>query len=171
MPLTSSIVPYDESWPLKFEEEVRRLKPVFVGHLLRLEHVGSTAVKGLAAKPEIDILVIVSDTTLLEHWSLELETLDYVRGKDLQPGHHFFKRDVVGIRTHKLHICQDAHPQIRRMILIRDHLRENASDLAEYENLKLNLEQENKSGIKEYLDGKAPFLDALFKKITESGGS
>lgn len=129
-----------------------------------IHHVGSTAVKGLAAKPEIDILVAVSDASRLDVWQADLLGLDYTRGRDLMTGHHFFKRDVDGVRTHKLHICQSDHSQISRMLRIRDHLRVNATDRRAYAELKLRLERENKTGVAEYLDGKAPFLDDLFQR-------
>ena len=84
-------------------------------------------------------------------------------------GHHFFKRDRGGIRTHKIHICVFGHSQIGRMIGIRDHLRGNPSDRQAYAELKLRLERENRTGIAEYLDGKAPFLDELYRKSQASG--
>ena len=165
MPLTSAIIDYDERWPRLFEEEAARLRPVFGEACVDLHHVGSTAVVGLAAKPEIDILVVVSDTENLDHWQAALLNLGYRRGGDLMDGHHFFKRDVGGKRTHKLHVCGFGHPQILRMLRIRDHLSSNAEDREAYEALKLRLEQENRTGIGEYLEGKTPFLNELYLRI------
>ncbi|MBT9387040.1 GrpB family protein [Pseudooceanicola sp. CBS1P-1] len=164
MKLTSSITDYDERWPRLFEREAGRLRPMFGEACVAIHHVGSTAVQGLAAKPEIDILVVVSDASRLDVWQADLLGLDYKRGRDLMTGHHFFKRDVAGVRTHKLHICRSDHSQIGRMLGIRDHLRVNATDRRAYAELKLRLERENRTGIAEYLDGKAPFLDDLFQR-------
>jgi len=169
MALTSSITEYDDRWPMLFEREAERLRPVFGRALVGIHHVGSTAVISLSAKPEIDVLAVVLETKCLDEWRRALDGLGYKQGKDLQAGHHFFKRDVDGVRTHKLHVCQDEHPQIHRMLAIRDHLRENREDRIAYENLKLRLERENEYGIAEYLDGKAPFLDDLHDKIQSTG--
>ena len=129
-----------------------------------IHHVGSTAVKGLVAKPEIDMLVVVSNTNSLDHWQVGLTGLGYSRGGDLMKGHYFFKRDVGEIRTHKLHICISDHSQISRMLGIRDHLRRHATDRKAYAELKLRLERTNTTGIAEYLRGKTPFLDELYRK-------
>lgn len=165
MKLTSSITDYDQKWPSLFLEEAGRLRSVFGDACIDIHHVGSTAVEGLAAKPEIDVLVVVSNAAGLDNWQVELTGLGYSRGGDLVEGHHFFKRDVGGIRTHKLHVCAAGHSQINRMLGLRDHLRSNSADRRAYAELKFRLEKENRTGIAEYLADKAPFLDELYRKI------
>ncbi len=169
MPLTSSITDYDDTWPSHYEAEAKRLRPIFGDACVEVHHVGSTAVEGLAAKPEIDILVVVSDSSRLFHWQVELLRLKYRRGGDLMEGHHFFKRDNGEVRTHKLHICPLGHSQVGRMLGIRDYLRGNLPDCRAYAELKLCLERENRTGIAEYLDAKAPFLDELYQKSQAKG--
>lgn len=164
MPLTSVITAYNEHWPRLFAEEAERLAPVFGAVEFEMHHVGSTAVEGLSAKPEIDVLAVVIGTDELSKWTKALRLLGYRRGGDLSAGHHFFKRDVDGIRTHKLHICISGHPIVSRMLRIRDHLRTHHEDRAYYQALKLRLEHSNSAGIAEYLRGKAPFLDTLDQK-------
>ncbi|WP_422368627.1 GrpB family protein [Pelagibius sp.] len=165
MALTSTITGYNDRWPTLFNQEADRLRPLFGETLVDLHHVGSTAVVGLAAKPEIDILVVVNATEDLDLWEGALKQLGYRRGGDLSAGHHFFKRDVEGVRTHKLHVCLVGHPQISRMLKVRDHLRSNDKDREAYKALKLQLEKESQTGIAEYLNGKAPFLDELYQKV------
>ena len=165
MALTSLIIDYKSIWPTLFDQEAERLRPIFDDAIVDLHHVGSTAVVGMSAKPEIDVLVVVVETDGLDRWTRALAILGYIRGKDLETGHHFFRRDVDGIRTHKLHICQIGHSQVSRMLEIRDHLRINREDRKAYQDLKLRLERANRNGIAEYLDGKAPFLDDLYRKI------
>ncbi|RWD00025.1 MAG: GrpB family protein [Mesorhizobium sp.] len=161
MPLTSSIQTYDPKWPQKYADEAERLTPIFGSALMEIRHVGSTAVPGLAAKPEIDVLAVVNSTGVPEEWSQSLEKLGYRRGGDLSPGHHFFKRDVDGVRTHKLHICREGHPTIIEMLRFRDHLRQHPADRLRYQELKLKLERENTQGIREYLSAKAPFIRSV----------
>lgn len=165
MKLTSTIVKYDENWPELFKQEEQNLRPVLGDMCTGFHHIGSTAVVGLAAKPEIDILAIVTDVKEVDKWQRVFASFGYQRGRDLSKDHHFFKRNVGGIRTHKLHICLSGHSQIRRMLKIRDHLRCHDEDRMAYEALKLRLEQENSNGISEYLKGKSPFLDDLYNKI------
>lgn len=125
MPLTSSISPYDETWQSMFSMEKSRVQEAFRAELIDIYHVGSTAVPGLSAKPEIDLLVEVSrhdgQTTVNE----EMRSLGYERGKDLSPGHHFYRRDVGGMRPHKVHVCPTGHYQISRMLRFRDILGED----------------------------------------------
>jgi GrpB-like predicted nucleotidyltransferase (UPF0157 family) len=87
-----------------------------------------------------------------------MRTLGYVRGTDLSVGHHFYRRDVDGVRTHKIHVCVVGHGQIARMLRFRDLLREDSTIRKD---LKLRLEANNRGGIAEYLAHKAPYIDAL----------
>jgi GrpB-like predicted nucleotidyltransferase (UPF0157 family) len=161
MSLTSSIQPYDPKWPQQYANEEARLRPIFDSALVEIHHVGSTAVPELAAKEEIDILGVINLTGSVEDWSHSLEMLGYRRGGDLSPGHHFFKRDVNGVRTHKLHICREGHVQISRMLRFRDHLRRHPADRLKYQELKLRLQRENTRGIQEYLVAKDPFIRSV----------
>jgi GrpB-like predicted nucleotidyltransferase (UPF0157 family) len=161
MALTSSITGYDPQWPRRYAEEAARLTPIFGAGLIGLHHVGSTAVPDLVAKPEIDILAVVGVAGVPETWSHMFAELGYRRGGDLSPGHRFFKRDVGGVRTHKVHICGPGHPSVADMLGFRDHLRRHPEDRSAYGQLKLRLERENTQGIGEYLSGKQPFIDAL----------
>lgn len=169
MPLTSSITYYDLRWPSLYEDEADRLRPIYGDKGVEIHHVGSTAVEGLVAKPEIDILIVVPDCSCLDQWQEELLSLKYIRGLDVMKDHHFFKRSNGEVRTHKLHICSSGHSQISRMIGIRDHLRKNPADRRAYAELKLRLERENIKGISEYLIAKAPFLDELYEKSQTAG--
>ena len=166
MPLTSTIRDYDSDWPRRFDEEAARLRPVFAESLLEIHHVGSTAVPGLAAKPEIDVLVVVDSQDRCDDWTAMLSDFGYIRGRDLSSGHLFYRRNVDGVRTHKIHACIAGHEQVFAMLKYRDLLRSD-SDLRErYQTLKLKLERENIGGIGEYLEGKEPFIRAALKSMS-----
>ena len=165
MPLTSSIAPYDPQWPQRYEEEAARLTQIFGAALIEIHHIGSTSVPELWAKPEIDVLVVVNGENIAETCTGSLQRLGYRRGSDLSPEHHFFKRDVDGVRTHKVHVCQEGHPKIDEMLRFRDHLRMNRKVRAQYQALKLKLEKENARGIGEYLEGKDPFIQTILSAI------
>jgi GrpB-like predicted nucleotidyltransferase (UPF0157 family) len=165
--LTSVIRDYDPSWPVMFADEARGLQPVFGDALVAVHHVGSTSVPGLLAKPEIDILIVVTSFDALGAWVQLLGERGYRRGGDLSVGNCFFKRDVDGVRTHKLHVCIEGHAAISQKLLFRDHLRGNAEDRARYGALKLSLEADNHGGIAEYLAGKAPFIEATMARLAK----
>lgn len=161
MALTSRITPYDEEWPARFGAARAQVETVFAADLVAIHHVGSTAVPGLHAKPEIDLLVVVAAHQNEPQRNAAMAGFGYVRGSDLSPGHHFYRRDVDGVRTHKVHVCLSGHGQIDRMLRFRDLLRNDESIRQRYQALKLDLEAHNTGGIGEYLAGKAPFIDAL----------
>lgn len=165
MALTSSISDYDPAWPQHYAGAAERLMPVFGPDLIAMHHVGSTAVPHLSAKPEIDILAVVEAVDAPEAWASGLASLGYRRGGDLFAGHLFFKRDVDGVRTHKLHLCARGHPSAARMLAFRDHLRTHPEDRLAYEALKRQLEREETGGIAEYLARKRPYIDALLDRI------
>lgn len=161
MALTSKIRDYDPSWPQQFALECLRVGPIFGDKLRNIEHVGSTAVPGLAAKPEIDILVEISDDADIDFYCSHMGAIGYRRGGDLSVGHRFFKKDVDGIRTHKVHVLTSGHRQIERMLRFRDLLRADPRIRLQYQELKYRLEAENREGIAQYLAQKAPFIDRL----------
>ncbi|MGF6690584.1 GrpB-like predicted nucleotidyltransferase (UPF0157 family) [Metapseudomonas resinovorans] len=161
MALTSTITRYNENWPALFLAEQARIAEGFQAELLAIHHVGSTAVPGLAAKPEIDVLVVVSEHRDEPAKKTFMTTLGYVRGSNLSEGHHFYRRDVDEVRTHKVHVCINGHPQIARMLRFRELLRSDSVIRQQYQELKLQLEASNREGIGEYLAGKAPFIDEV----------
>ncbi|MGC5700613.1 GrpB family protein [Pseudomonas sp. NFXW11] len=161
MALTSKISLYNPQWPEAFAWEKARIAEGFAAELVDIQHVGSTAVPGLAAKPEIDVLVVVSQHREAVARQAFMATLGYVRGSDLSPGHHFYRRDIHAVRTHKVHVCIEGHEQIGRMLRFRDLLRGDAELRQQYQALKLRLEADNRHGIGEYLAQKAPFIDAV----------
>lgn len=160
MPITNPIVDYDPEWPLRFREEARRLEPAFGGTGCEIHHVGSTAVPGLAAKPEIDILVVVAGIERSDLWDDPLTHLGYLHGTDFSAEHLFFRRNVNGVRTHKIHVCAEGNREIHRLIRFRDRLRADSLQRDTYGSLKRQLARENTLGMGEYLDGKTSFVEA-----------
>lgn len=168
MALTSTITHYDNRWPALFLAESARIAEGFHAELIAIHHVGSTAVPGLAAKPEIDVLIEVSNHQDEVARNDFMRTLGYVRGSNLSEGHHFYRRDVDGVRTHKVHVCISGHPQIERMLRFRDLLRHDPMIRQQYQELKFELEASNRKGIGEYLARKAPFIDGLMAALDKT---
>lgn len=169
MPLTSKIVPYDANWPTLFAIEKERISPAFENNLVAVFHVGSTAVPDLQAKPEIDILVEIASHDSAVNVQQNLLELGYVRGTDLSEGHHYYRRNVEGVRTNKLHVRVVGHRQSLRMRVFRDLLRSDGDARKRYADLKLRLERENVGGIGEYLDKKKPFIESMIGNLPGRG--
>ncbi len=167
MRLTSKISPYDPRWPAFFEATHREIAVAFGTELVAIHHVGSTAVVGLAAKPEIDVLIEVSEHRNEVQRGAVLAGLGYQRGGDLSAGHHFYRRDISGVRTHKLHVCSSGHAQIAWMLGFRDLLRRDAGVRQRYQALKLDLEANHAGDIGDYLARKAPFIEEMMQTWNE----
>ena len=164
-PLTSTITTYQADWPSSYRREAARLVRVFGSALDAVQHIGSTAVPGLSAKPEIDILAIVNSLVHMDSWTESLAAFGYRRGGDLSEGHLFYKRDVEGVRTHKIHVCLAGHTKIDEMLSFRDYLRRYDDARMKYQVLKLELEKNNVHGIGEYLRGKEPFIRGVLERL------
>ncbi|WP_207869384.1 GrpB family protein [Pseudomonas sp. 51_B] len=170
MALTSKITAYNSAWPQRYEADKVLLASAFGDELVAMHHVGSTAVPQLAAKPEIDVLIEVSAHRNEAARDEVLLTLGYVRGSDLSEGHHFYRRNVGAIRTHKIHICRRGHHSVIQMLTFRDLLRSDASLRQRYQDLKMELEATNISGMAEYLEKKAPFIIAALLEVDKGRG-
>jgi len=165
MALTSKITTHNPAWPQRYEADKLLLALAFGDELVAMHHVGSTAVPQLAAKPEIDVLIEVSEHRNEAARDEVLLTLGYVRGSDLSQGHHFYRRNVGEVRTHKIHICRCDHPSVIQMLTFRDLLRNDSLLRQRYQDLKIELEATNTGGMAEYLEKKGPFIIAALLEV------
>ena len=165
-PLTNPIVDYDEKWISQFEEEAEQLSSCFFDDV-KIHHIGSTSIKGMSAKPEIDILIVFPALTNLESIQCKIEALSYIRGGNLSKGHHFYKKEKNGIRTHKLHICTQGHSTIHENMAFKKHLENNTDDFIAYCNLKKQLAT-NGFSMAEYLHAKNPFIKNILFQYNET---
>jgi GrpB-like predicted nucleotidyltransferase (UPF0157 family) len=160
------VVPYDPIWPMLFEEEKAHLLHSLPKHLIkRIEHFGSTAVPGLAAKPVVDMLVEVTDldeTKRLIVPILEAQGYDYFWrpswGDDIPPFYAWFiKRDINGNRTHHIHMVEGYFENWDRL-LFRDYLIEHEEIAKEYGALKKKFSQSYKYDRVAYTKAKTDFI-------------
>jgi len=124
------VVPYHDSWPARFETEAKQLAGIFQERLVRIHHVGSTAVPGLAAKPTIDILVEVKGGTSIPIYHADMHRLGYeCRGECLDavipgtPGRYYFPKLENAQHAIHVHVCEEGHVQIAELLALRDYLR------------------------------------------------
>lgn len=163
-PARVSIVPYDSGWPDMFGREARRLRCALGSVLLQLEHVGSTAVPGLEAKPIIDILCAIESHADFDAIRARLEAIGYVHTPESSAPARIFRKgpaDMGRLRTHHLHLTNlDGH-YWRRIIAFRDHLRRHPHDAAAYAQLKRDLAGRFADDRHDYTVGKHAFVTGI----------
>ena len=135
------IVSYDCAWPSLFQAEAARIREVMGNLALRIEHVGSTAVAGLAAKPVIDIQVSVATLETLGAYSVPLAQIGYghIPLGSIDLVYPFFQKPAKWPSTHHIHLCVRGSEQERRHVAFRDYLRIHPVVAAEYVELKRSL--------------------------------
>lgn len=159
------VVEYDSYWPELFAIEARALQAVFESRVHAIEHVGSTSVPGLKAKPIVDILVVLDSTDDIDQYSPAMEALGYrVRGECLDavipgtPGRFYFSKNANEVRTHQVHICRVGHPQVPDLLAFRDYLRAHPVVARAYEDIKCAAAVEHRFAITGYMQHKAAFM-------------
>ncbi len=152
------VVPYDPRWPKAFEEEAKHLHGILGNNVVTIYHIGSTAVPGLAAKPIIDILIVVKDILDVDKETHQFEQLGYTaRGELGIPfRRHFHKGDF--LRTHNVHIFEEGAAQVDNHIHFRDYLRNSPQISQEYAELKFELAKKHPKNMLAYLEGKEGFV-------------
>ncbi|MDK1328598.1 GrpB family protein [Arthrobacter sp. zg-Y1143] len=148
---------YDDGWPAVYLTHRHRIEATLALISVDIEHIGSTSVPGLAAKPIIDIVVGVEDITAEEDY---LEPL-LAAGYDLrvrEPGHRLVRtpdRDV------HVHLYERDDPAVEEYLLLRDHLRADAEDRALYEATKRKLLNRRWDDMNDYADAKTDVISAI----------
>ena len=166
------LVPYDPTWPRRFDEErallARTLGPWIVG---TIEHIGSTAVPGLAAKPVIDIMVGVRDLSSSLDARAALAPLGYVYFPYRPDVMHWFCKPSPARRTHHLHLGPSQSPLWAERIAFRDFLRGSAEARAEYAALKESLAERYRLDREAYTEAKGTFIRRIVDRALESQSS
>ena len=164
-----SVVPYDPEWPLAFRREVSLLQTFVVPFFERIEHMGSTAVPGLAAKPVIDMMAGVPDLDSKESLGAQLAPLGYAFVETGMTGRWLFRRKDAGVGYH-LHVVDLASMERRKELLFRDYLRENHDALQAYAALKQGLATEFASDRLAYTKAKTAFVQQVIDAVHDARG-
>lgn len=154
------IADYDQAWPQRFELERDRIKRALRGVARRIEHVGSTSVPGLAAKPIVDLLVAVDDADDEQAFGPELQRAGYEL-RVREPRHRMYRTPQLDVQVH---VWSDDDREVARYLAFRDRLRESSADRGEYERLKRSLAQREWSDINRYAQAKGPLIEAILAR-------
>ncbi len=154
------IVEYDPDWPRQFESQARIIAEALGDSALRIEHIGSTSVPGLAAKPIIDILVVVHDSADESTYLPRLEAAGYVlrvREPDWNE-HRMFRTSEKDVH---IHVYSDGCAEIRRYLIFRERLRQNIDDRRRYEQTKRELAAKDWADMNEYAEAKTEVIESI----------
>ena len=158
------VTDYDPAWPRAFEQLRARIWPAIEGVATAIEHVGSTSVPGLAAKPVIDLTIVVPDALAMATVIDRLAGIGYRHRGDLGvAGREAFAAPEEAA-AHHLYACIDENDALRNHLAVRDCLRSDPAAAAEYGALKKRLAVRFADNIDAYIDGKTEFILAILAR-------
>ena len=159
------VVPYDDQWPRHFENERIRLQPLLSGINLKIEHVGSTAVPGLGAKPIIDIMLGVDHLSQIEKRIPAFEKIGYLYVPEIEAmmpeDRFFFRQDTVETRVYQLHGVELSSNFWRDHLLFRDYLRTHPEVAEQYLQQKCKSAEQFRDDRAAYTKSKSEFIAAV----------
>lgn len=163
VPVPIELHPHDPQWAAYFDEVKLALFGVLGGYVLDLQHVGSTSIPGIKAKPVIDIAVAIEQYPLPGEVLAAVEALGYTYlGEYGIPHRHiFFQRG--GPVGYNIHINELANDEFQRHVLFRDYMRAHPDAAQEYEHLKLDLATQH-NDVNTYADHKGEFVQGILRK-------
>lgn len=161
-----TMVEYDPEWPARFRELRERIAAAFGPLALAIEHVGSTSVPNMCAKPIIDLDVVVRPVDVPAAIAA-IEALGYRHEGNLGVEGREAFRWVSDFPEHHLYVCPEGSPAHERHLLIRDYLRKHPNIAREYAELKKQLAQKYRDNRTKYQAAKSEFVDAMLEKARE----
>ena len=161
------VVPYDEAWARAFEAVREELQAALGELAVRIEHVGSTSVPGLSAKPIIDIDVVIHDTSLLPDAVSALAGIGYIHeGDGGIPGREMFKyTGKEHLQKHHLYVCAEDSAELKRHTAFRDYLRSHPEAVREYSRVKEEGAALYPFDIDSYIGHKSPFIEGIYSRL------
>ncbi|WP_221090420.1 GrpB family protein [Deinococcus aquaedulcis] len=156
--------PWSPAYPALFEQERARVAGVLGTLASDIQHIGSTSIPGLVAKPVLDLAVAVPDQKRVAACAQPLATLGYVfMGDPVGKGEAFFARGSDEARTHYLHVLSAGHPHWHAYLTFRDALRQSADLRDDYARLKQTLAQAHPEQRRVYTNRKGEFIEQVLK--------
>lgn len=170
MPQHIIVTRYNEQWDDEFRSEAKLIKAILGENCVAIHHIGSTAVKGLYAKPIIDIMPVVRDLTLVDILAKDFEKIGYEYMGEFGIVGRRYLRKGGDERTHQIHIFSEkSQDEIERHTAVRDYLRTHKEKRDEYSKLKIMLAEKYPYDIDGYCDGKDVFMKQLEIAALEKG--
>ena len=162
--MTVKVLPYNPEWRVWYLSLKEKIWPMIFHNAIAIEHVGSTSVEGLAAKPCIDIDIVTVDRNQVGQCIPILESIGYEYRGDLGVRNREAFKCIDPIHPHNLYVCIDGSDALRNHLVFRDHLRTNSVDRKKYSCLKLELAQKYPNDIDSYIEGKTSFVISILSQ-------
>ena len=161
---TIELVSHDPQWEEAYQGEKQRIEALIHDKIIGIEHIGSTAIKTICAKPIIDMAISLRKYEDGFECIQPLESIGYLyKGESGIPGRHYFKTNDEIVKYH-LHMLKISSEEWQNHILFRDYLNENPADAKKYEELKLRFMKEYQGSRELYTEKKIPFCKSMIKK-------
>ena len=158
------VLPYDKSWESDFEKIKKEIEYVLGDLIIGIEHVGSTSVEGMSAKPCIDLDVIIEDYSVFASVVSKLESIGYIHEGNLgiKDREAFKYSNKPHLKTHHLYVCPKDSEELRRHITFRDYLRSNPEAVKKYSLVKETAAKLFPKDIDKYIEYKSPCIEELY---------
>ena len=158
------VVPYDKAWRSAFEAIKTEIEAAIGDRILGIEHIGSTSVAGMAAKPCIDIDVVIADYSCFDEIVRDLRSIGYIHEGDLgiKDREAFKYTDKPHLMPHHLYVCPSYSAELHRHVTFRDFLRSDAAAVQKYSAVKETAARLFPDDIDKYIAYKAPCIEELY---------
>lgn len=159
------VLPYDAKWKSDFESIKQEIENAIGPFIIGVEHVGSTSVEGLSAKPCIDINVVIEDYTVFDEVVHQLEAIGYIHEGNLgiEDREAFKYLNKPHLQTHHLYVCPRNSRELHRHITFRDFLKNTPEAAKKYGAVKEEAALLFPDDIEKYIAHKAPCIEELYK--------
>ena len=160
------VMPYDRAWKSAFEDIKAEIENALGDLAIAIEHVGSTSVEGMSAKPCIDLDVVIEDYSVFDKVVAKLATIGYIHEGDLgiKDREAFKYSDKPRLMLHHLYVCPKNSAELRRHVAFRDYLRSDPEAVKKYSAVKEKAAEMFSDDIDGYIRYKSPCIEDLYKK-------
>lgn len=158
------VLPYDRAWKSDFENIKTEIETALKDLIIAIEHVGSTSVEGMSAKPCIDIDVVIGDYSVFDEVVGRLAEIGYIHEGDLgiKDREAFKYSDKPHLKNHHLYVCPQYSEELHRHITFRNFLRENPDAVKRYSEVKETAARLFPDDIDKYIEYKSPCIEELY---------
>ena len=161
-----TVLPYDPQWKSAFSQIAEELHVALGELVIGIEHVGSTSVEGMSAKPCIDMDVVIKDYTVFEEVVKRLAEIGYVHEGDLgiKDREAFDYSGKPHLMKHHLYVCPQSSEELRRHVAFRDFLRTHPDAVEQYSRVKETAAELFPDDIDKYIEFKSPVIEELYRR-------
>ncbi|MBR3768004.1 MAG: GrpB family protein [Clostridia bacterium] len=165
------VVPYNEQWKTDFEIIKQHLFPAVKDLIISIEHIGSTSVEGLSAKPIIDIDIVIKDYSVFDTVVERLAILGYIHEGNLgiKDREAFNYKGNMDLPKHHLYVCPQFSEELQRHIAFRDYLKNNSEAVLKYSKVKEEGAKLFPDSIDDYIAYKSPFIEEIYMECKLEG--